>query len=165
MAAKTFTEERRLFSRFTFEEGALVLNQNIIGLLKDISLGGASFQYFDKGQCCLDGSAIELILPFGHILIKAGQYRVISVPASEASTPDSNQAQVKRYHLQFIDITSSELQNLWQIIKIHSVRAWDESAFLLTPKATIDANRNRKEQYTCREFATDRSALNCHELR
>lgn len=158
MVAKTFIEEKRLFSRFKFEEGALVINQNIIGLLEDISLGGASFQYFDKGQSCLDGSAIEIILPFSHILIKAGQYKVINTLPPYEATKGRNQAQIKKHHIQFIDISSSEIQNLWQIIKIHSVRSWNESAFLLTPTATNDANR--KGQHTCREFATDLLAPN-----
>ncbi|MDD5758163.1 MAG: hypothetical protein PHI06_03675 [Desulfobulbaceae bacterium] len=130
MRTKAFKEERRLFSRFTFEEGALVVNQNIIGLLDNISLGGASFQYFDKGQGALDGSALEIILPFGNILIKAGQYAVVAPASLDRVATASNQAQVKKYHLRFVGLASSELQSLWQMIKIHSVRSWDESAFL-----------------------------------
>lgn len=132
MRTNALTEERRLFSRFTFEEGVLVVNQNIIGLLDNISLGGASFQYFDKGQGCLDGLALEIILPFGHILIKAGQYNVVTPATQPEAVTARNQAQVKKYHLQFVGLASSELQNLWQMIKIHSVRAWDKSEFFPT---------------------------------
>lgn len=130
MAAKVFIEERRLFARFKFSEGCLVVTQNMIGLLEDMSLGGASFQYFDKGRCGLDGSTpFEIVLPFGQILVKAGHYEVVESNSQNGTASAACQAQIMRCHMHFIDLTATELQNLWQTIKVHCVRSWAPSTF------------------------------------
>jgi len=133
MSAKSFGEERRLFARFTFREAPLVVTPKRIGLLEDMSLGGASFQYFDKGQGCLDGSAFEIVLPFGHIQVKAEQYEVVATTPQEPPASSEGQARVRRYHLRFVDLTSADLQNMWQMIKKHCARPWDAPIFIQHP--------------------------------
>lgn len=133
MPVKSFVGERRLFARFTFRETPLVVTPNGIGLLDDMSLGGVSFQYFDKGQGCLDGSAFEIVLPFGQILVKTDQYQVVATTPQQRIAASKGKAQVSRDHLRFVDLTSTELQNLWQLIKKHCARPWDTSTCIQSP--------------------------------
>ena len=126
------TEERRLFARFKLKEGSFLITPDMIGLLKDISLGGLSFQYFHKGQARLNDSAVEIFLPFDHVQIKAGQYEVVGTnPQGEALLPN-DQGQIRNYHLRFKNFTSAELRNFWEIIRNHCAKPW-EALTLISP--------------------------------
>ena len=133
MKTQSSVEERRLFARFKFPESPLVVTPKRIGLLEDMSLGGASFQCFDKGQGGLDGSAFEIVLPLGYIQINAGQYEVVTTTSQHQSASSEGQALIKRYHLRFIGLTSAELRNMWQMIKKHCSRSWDAPIFVQSP--------------------------------
>lgn len=133
MTTQSSVEERRLFARFKFQETPLVVTPKRIGLLEDMSLGGASFQYVDKGQGCLDGSAFEIVLPCGHLQVKAGQYEVVSTSPQQQTASAGGQMQVRRYHLRFVGLTSDQLRNMWQMIKSHCARPWNAPIFIQSP--------------------------------
>ena len=130
MTTETSAPERRLFARFKFKEAPLVVTPKRIGLLEDMSLGGVSFQWFDKGQGCLDGSPFEIVLPFGYIPVKAGQYEVVTTSPPQPEDSSEGQALIRRYHLRFIGLTSAELRNMWQMIKKHCTRPWNAPVFI-----------------------------------
>ena len=137
MTSNLSTEERRLFARFKLKEGSFLITADTIGLLKDISLGGLSFQYFHRGQDCLTGSGVEIFLPFGHIQIKAGQYEVVGTTSQgEALLPD-DQGQIRRYHLRFKNFTSEELRNFWKIIRKHCTKSGETLTLISTPSLSL----------------------------
>lgn len=130
MTTKISVDERRLFARFKVKAGALVIADNMIGLLEDISLGGLSFQYFHKGQVSLDGSAVEIVLPFSYMPIRPSQYEVVAITPHGREFLAEDQAQVRRYHLRFNDLTGEELRKFWRMIKKNCPKSWKTPPFV-----------------------------------
>lgn len=142
MSSQLPEDERRLFARFKVKEGCLVIADDMLGLLEDISLGGLSFQYFHKGQAALGGSAVEIVLPFGHMAIPVNHYKVVAITPQGRSLLAEDQAQVRRYHLRFIDFTGAELRKFWSMIKKNCSKSCGTSAFPSVPSSRAENNHS-----------------------
>jgi hypothetical protein len=124
MAVKLLLDERRLFARFKAKEGSLVVANNMIGLIEDVSLGGLSFKYFHKDQPSLDGKAVEVVLPCGNMQIPVSHYEVVAITPHGKALLANDQAQIRQYHLRFKGFTGEELRKFWRMIQKNCTKFW-----------------------------------------
>lgn len=134
MAVKLLLDERRLFARFKAKEGSLVVANNMIGHIEDVSLGGLSFKYFHKGQTSLEGTAVEVILPCGHMQIPVSHYEVVAITPHGRALLADDQAQIRRCHIRFKGFTGEELRKFWHMIKNNCTKFWERAESVPNPR-------------------------------
>lgn len=129
MIQQTARDDRRLFKRYSIEEPVLITGDNLVGLIKDLSCGGCSFQYVKKRHEIQSqpGVAYWLCLdPLG--MAKVRVQTVEDLPEHEAGDNLAGSMHLRR--VKFADLNLLQLENLLQFIGTNCKSADVEAAAL-----------------------------------
>lgn len=108
-------EDRRGFPRLGLKDSALLMTNKVMGLIRDISLGGLAFSYCHKGALPAAGSsALEIIVAHDIFTMEAGQFEIVDNRAVSDNTADWS---ILVARLKFCNLDSGKFTKLWHFIK------------------------------------------------
>ncbi len=107
-------EDRRVFSRLTLKNSALVMSSNFMGLISDLSLGGLAFSYCHKEALSVTGTALEIIIANDIFTMDAGQFEIVDNNTIGYSGVDWS---ILVGRLRFCNLDSGKFMNFWHFIK------------------------------------------------
>ena len=108
-------QERRLFPRLRFKNKSLLVAEGIVGLIKDVSLGGLCFSYYDKGVEFIGDSPIEIVADSSVFTILPEDFVVL--PRAEAQECEDGKGLLKECRIRFLNVSATHLAGMWAFIK------------------------------------------------
>ncbi len=107
-------EDRRVFSRLTLKNSALVMTSNFMGLISDLSLGGLAFSYCHKEALSVADTALEIIIANDIFTMDAGQFEIVDNNTAGSSGVDWS---IMVGRLRFCNLDGSKFMDFWHFIK------------------------------------------------
>jgi len=107
--------ERRLFPRLRFRARALVVADTVVGLVKDVSLGGLCFAYYPKDGVFSGGRPLDLVTGGTVFTFFPEDYAL--VPSSGAEEGGADGAVMMECRLRFRHVSATQLAGLWALMK------------------------------------------------
>ncbi len=112
--------ERRRFPRFQVSDGALATAKHVLGPIKDISLGGMSFEYYHENSSAVMNGQIGIMHPALDFWLDRLPCRVVN---DQLVTTDffALSAARKRRCVAFLDLSHEQRCHLEEFIQAGSV--------------------------------------------
>lgn len=107
--------ERRNFTRFTPKNGTRAVNNNALGPIVNISMGGLAFRYMETEKTQAVSDKLGIFLGSDDFLIDKIESRII---ADTAIDQDSSfmQTKTRQRSIQFLHLTSEQHKQLEEFI-------------------------------------------------
>lgn len=121
MMTRTEQEDRRRHKRYRVKEGALALIDNIPGTIVDISSGGLTVNYIVFGKEPADQLRLDIFLSGEEFYLRDLPARLVNSASSGKSGATGGSIQVKRYGLQFGELTEHQKSTLRYFILHNTV--------------------------------------------
>ena len=116
-------KDRRLFKRYSLKEPCLVTGDNLVGLIKDISCGGCSFQHVKKQG--MDDDAASRMLCFEPLGMARIQVEVVEdVPSVDEQKTAYATMYLRR--VKFVGLSLLQMRSLQEFIRRKAVLPGEE---------------------------------------
>jgi hypothetical protein len=121
----SYPEEKRLFPRLLFKEKALFISPDFLGLIKDVSMGGLSFTYYEQVAKShnIDSFAYdrcrtaEITLAKDSLVLDSSNFQIID---SEHSADDAESTgTLKLCRVNFNGLAGQDIIKLWRFMQSH----------------------------------------------
>ncbi|MDH3346650.1 MAG: PilZ domain-containing protein [Desulfobulbaceae bacterium] len=114
-------EERRTHKRYRVKEGALALIDNSPGTIVDISTGGLTVNYIVFGNEPSNAMRLDIFLSSEDFYLQDVPAKVVNSYAKDKAIDADNIIQVKRYGLQFGELTKHQEETIKYFILHNTV--------------------------------------------
>jgi len=114
-------QERRKHKRYRVKNGALALIDNIPGTIVDISKSGLSINYTVFGKEPVENLRLDIFLSSDDFYLQDIPARLVASQDKSGSKSTFGSIQVKRYGLQFGEMTEEQQSNLRYFILHNTV--------------------------------------------
>ena len=115
------SKERRIHKRYRVKEGALALIDNSPGTIVDISTGGLTVNFMVFGNEPSNAMRLDIFLSSEDFYLQDVPAKLVNSYAEDKTTNADNLIQVKRYGLQFGELTKHQEETIRYFILHNTV--------------------------------------------